>query len=1064
MSEPTNKTEETIFTKALEIQDLDQRNTWLKEACGPDEKLRLSVLKLLDAHQAASLLDDPVIDLSAVQNSDEIEDIGKVIGHYKLQEKIGEGGMGVVYLAQQQEPINRPVAIKIIKPGMDSQQVLKRFETEQHALARLDHPNVARVFDAGVTELGRPYFVMEYVPGVPITEHCDDHNLSIEKRLELFIQVCQAVHHAHQKGIIHRDIKPSNILISTQNNQALPKVIDFGVAKAIRQPLTEKTFFTEQGQLIGTPEYMSPEQAQLTSEDIDIRSDIYSLGVLLYELLTGALPFDPKSLRAAALGEIQRIIQEDDPPRCSTRLSSLGDKAQTIAQKRSTEVSTLTRRLHKELEWIPLKALRKDRQERYRSASEFADDVKNYLEGSPLIAGPESAGYRVKKFMRRNRALATSIAAVMIVLLVGIAATTTFALREMQARHNEEAARIEAQQQAKIAGEVNRFLNEDLLAAVNPEHALGQEVTVREVLDAASLNIQGKFEDEPLIEASIRTTLGKTYTSLGEFTIAQEHLERALQLYRNLYGEQNLSTLNAQTNLSIVYQEQGRFDDTEALQTETLRLKKQVLGDKHPDTLRTRHNLALLYFLQGRYDQAESMNVETLALKREVLGAEHPDTLKLMINLANLYTAQRRYQQAEELYIQVLELLPKVFDEGHPDALAASNSLAVLYKNQGRYAEAEKLYVETLAVQKRVVGAEHPDTLVTMFNTATLYRLQGRGAEAEELYVETLEKLNRVLGEEHPHTLSCMNSLAIHYKEQRRYDQAEPMYVRTLAVQERVLGEDHPDTMRTMYNLANLYRTMKRYDEAEPLYVRALEKRRKVLGEENPSTLSVMNNLAVTLFRLRRYPEAAELHEQTLEIRRRVLGEQHASTMSTKLNLANVYSIMHRFDEAEELYVDNLEYRRANYGDGHSNSLLVMNNLTNIYRSTKRYDKLEAWLTELVEIKSRALGEDHAEVLKDLCYLAWMLATCPEASVRDGAQAVVNARRACELVNWQEGRYWDILAAAYAEAGDFAEAVAWQEKVIETLGEDTPEADRKIMEERLVLFREGKPFHVDGSL
>ena len=339
---------------------------------------------------------------------------------YHIISTLGEGGFGIVYLAEQEKPVRRRVALKVIKPGMDSKQVIARFEAEEQALALLDHPNIAQVYEAGMTETGLSYFAMEYVKGTPITEYCDRNKLGIEERLGVFVDVCDAIGHAHQKGIIHRDIKPSNILVFLEGEHVVPKVIDFGVAKAISQPLTERTMFTEQGQLIGTPEYMSPEQAEMVAQDIDTRTDIYSLGVLLYELLTGVLPFDPKALREAGFAEIQRIIREQDPPRPSARLSSLGEEAKEAAQSRRTKVAVLAKRLHKELEWIPLKAMRKERTRRYRSASDLADDVQNYLNGAPLIAGPESAAYRVKKFVRRHRALVTGIAAVLVVLVAGI--------------------------------------------------------------------------------------------------------------------------------------------------------------------------------------------------------------------------------------------------------------------------------------------------------------------------------------------------------------------------------------------------------------------------------------------------------------------------------------------------------------------------------------------------------------------------------------------------------------------------------------------------------------------
>ena len=376
---------------------------------------------------------------------------GSEIGRYRLVQVIGEGGMGIVYLAEQEKPIKRQVALKVIKPGMDSKRVIARFEAERQALALLDHLNIAHVYDAGTTEAGRPYFVMEYIKGLSITEHCDRHKLTIEDRLRLFLQVCQAVQHAHQKGIIHRDIKPSNILISTLDDEAVPKIIDFGVAKALAQPLTEQTLVTEQGQLFGTPEYMSPEQADEAGEDIDTRSDIYSLGVVFYQLLTGVLPFDSDTLREGGIDHVRRVICEQDPKTPSTRLRSLGEEAETVAQKRQTDVTSLTRRLHRELEWIPLKAVRKDRTRRYRSVTEFADDIENYLRGVPLIAGPESMTYRAGKFVRRHRAVALAVGSVAVVLILATLVSTVLYVRAISAEKISQAQRGRADREASRA-------------------------------------------------------------------------------------------------------------------------------------------------------------------------------------------------------------------------------------------------------------------------------------------------------------------------------------------------------------------------------------------------------------------------------------------------------------------------------------------------------------------------------------------------------------------------------------------------------------------------------------
>ncbi|UCF16343.1 MAG: serine/threonine protein kinase, partial [Phycisphaerales bacterium] len=458
---------ETIYHAALKKASGQERSSYLDEVCGDDRALRARVEALLDASQeVGDFLEAPAVHSNVtLDESPLIEGPGTKIGHYELLELIGEGGMGLVYLAQQKEPVKRRVALKIIKPGMDSKEVIARFEAERQALALLDHHNIAHVFDAGTTDTGRPYFVMEHVKGMSITRYCDEHRLDIEQRLRLFREVCEGVHHAHQKGVIHRDIKPSNILISMHGDRAVPKIIDFGIAKAAASTLTEKTMFTFQGQLLGTPEYMSPEQVDLATQDIDTRSDIYSLGVVLYELLSGVLPFDRESLHKIGLAELQHTLREVEPASPSIRLSNLGQEAEAIAHKRMTQVVPLARRLHRELEWIPLKAMRKDRCRRYKSASDMADDIQSYLNGNPLLAGPETAMYRVQKFVHKHAGSVATAALVSVAIIIGLLVSIIMGCRAERARQQEASARKQVEQalvRAENAEKAAREKSEEL--------------------------------------------------------------------------------------------------------------------------------------------------------------------------------------------------------------------------------------------------------------------------------------------------------------------------------------------------------------------------------------------------------------------------------------------------------------------------------------------------------------------------------------------------------------------------------------------------------------------------
>ncbi len=786
-------------------------------------------------------------------------DSGAVIGRYHLLQKIGEGGMGEVWLAEQKEPVRRRVALKLIKAGMDTREVVARFESERQALALMDHPAIAKVLDAGSTPQGAPYFVMEYVAGVPITTYCDNHRLSTRDRLELFMHVCEGVQHAHQKAIIHRDLKPSNILVTAVDGHPAPKIIDFGVAKALTQKLTADTMFTRVGAMIGTPEYMSPEQALSSGEDIDTRTDVYSLGIIFYELLAGVHPID---LRKVAFEEFLRRLREDDPPKLSTKFRAQDPATSTdLARKRHTEPPALIKQMRGELDSIALKALEKDRARRYGSPSDFALDIARYLNNEPVLAVPPSVAYRASKFARRYRVALVTACAFALVLI----AAAVISIRQS----------IRANKEAAVAQAVNDFLQNDVLAQASASKQAGPsakpdpDLKVRTALDRAAQRITGKFDRQPEVEASIRDTMGQTYIDLGLYPEARKHLERAMELRRRLLGAENPKTLKTMSRLGRTAELQGKYAEAETLLGRALEIERRVLGPEHPDTLSTMNNLASDYYYQGKYPQAEALDSQTLEIRRRVLGPEHPDTLGSMHNLADVYGAQGKYAQAEALDSQTLDIRRRVLGPEHPGTLATMNNLAVAYYFQGKYAQAEALDSQTAEIERRVLGPEHPSTLTTMASLAGDYYSQGKYAQAEALYSQTLEIDRRVLGPEHPDTLASMVNLAEAYGYQGKYAQAEALYSQTLEMMHRVLGPEHPNTLYTLSDFASMYQHQGKYALAETYAAQALAGRRHALGPEHPDTMASAADLALAYVSQGKFAQSEPLAREAMEFNRK---------------------------------------------------------------------------------------------------------------------------------------------------------------------------------------------------
>jgi len=764
---------------------------------------------------------------------------GAWIGRYHLVRVLGEGGMGIVYLAQQEHPIRREVALKVVKPGMDSKRVIARFEAERQALALLDHPNIAHVYDAGTTDSGRPYFVMERVEGLPITEYCDRHTLDIEARLRLFQQVCHGVQHAHQKGIIHRDIKPSNIVVTSEGDEAIPKIIDFGVAKAISQPLTERTLVTEDTRLLGTPEYMSPEQADMANEDVDTRSDIYSLGVLLYVLLAGILPYDSETFRQGGIEHIRRTIRETDPKTPSTRLTKLGAEAIRLAENRRTELAALAKCLHRELEWIPLKAMRKDRAERYRSASELADDIEHCLKGEPLIAGPPGTTYRLKKFVRRNRILVGGIAAVLMVLVLGVAVFTIFAIRS-------EHARADAQAFAD-------FLQEGVEALTLPGQAKGTEVSLHDLLTVWSKKLEGRFDDKPLIEASVRATMGWAYRYICEPKAAELHLQRALQIRRKQLGSGHPRTLTSADHLAWLRWDQGRYAEAAELAADALSTSRQVLGDAHDVTLTLGKTLGCVYIYLGRYEEAEQLYLRGLQTAR---GVRSNVALFIASHLGMVYEAQGRYNEAERQFLEFIEQYHGDVDDGNFENACAESFLASVYINQKHYKKAKESLLEILGIQRRELSNQHWHTLRSANWLAQAHTHLGEYDEAETLFMEVLGARKLKLDQDHPLTLETINDFGVLRREQQRYDAAESLLRQALEGRQQKLDPDHPACFESMHELGVLYLRQARWADAEPLLLQAFHGREAKLRPEHPHTLESLKQL-VTLYESWSKPDEA---------------------------------------------------------------------------------------------------------------------------------------------------------------------------------------------------------------
>jgi serine/threonine protein kinase/tetratricopeptide (TPR) repeat protein len=744
--------EEIVFEAALRLA-ASQRAAYLDQTCAGDPELRRRVEALLGAFDdSGAFLNVPPLPAAArtmVVTLQPSEKPGQRIGRYKLLEQIGEGGCGVVYVAEQEEPVRRRVALKVIKLGMDTKSVLARFDAERQALAMMDHPNIAKVLDAGATETGRPYFVMELVRGIRITDYCDQNRLRPRERLELFAQVCRAIQHAHQKGIIHRDIKPSNILVTLHDGVPVPMVIDFGIAKATQGRLSNQTVYTAFEQFIGTPAYMSPEQAEMSGLDIDTRSDIYSLGVLLYELLTGKTPFDAKELLAAGLDEMRRTIREVEPVKPSTRLTQ-EQLANRVPNPAKPGIRKLQSTIDNDLDWIVMKCLEKDRTRRYETANGLATDINHHLNDEPVLARPPSRLYRFQKIVRRNQAIFAAGAAVLLALLAGALTSTWQALQARKERDAATAARLHSDA-------INRFLTEDLLYQATPEqNAREKKVTVEEVLERAArkLDRDQEFAAEPLLEATLRYDIGSTYEKLGMLREAERHLRRSMLLRQATLGSDNRDTLAVKLQLaSILLHGLRRFEEGEQLSHEALdQLGRLIINHRNaPESKLYRDGLdamslyaqALMY--EGNLDKALELTRQNAADYERMFGADDLDSINELQNVALVLGARGDYAMAERNIREALRRYTRKGKTDDANAINGVSNLAICRQYQGDLQEAERLLREAHPRAVRLLGPQHPLSLQLQFRLARVLAEEGRLPEAEQLARESLAVRQQVL-------------------------------------------------------------------------------------------------------------------------------------------------------------------------------------------------------------------------------------------------------------------------------------------------------------------------------
>jgi serine/threonine protein kinase/Tfp pilus assembly protein PilF len=921
--------------------------------------------------------------LTLDDSSGAAESPGDQIGPYIIVKKVGEGGHGVVYEAEQTVPLRRRVALKVVKPGMDTAQIITRFEAERQALALMDHPAIAKVFDAGTTDSGRPYFVMELVDGVAITTYCNEHNLSTSDRLALFIQVCHAVQHAHQKGIIHRDLKPSNILVATQDGKPAPKVIDFGIAKATQQPLTEQIIFTSLHHFIGTPAYMSPEQTGEGAAGADTRSDIYALGVLLYELLTGRTPFDQQDFLRAGRDGMGRLIRESEPPKPSTRLGLLGPQdLSRVAQCQRTESPRLIRSVQGDLDWIVMKCLEKDRNRRYEAATGLALDLARHLKHEPVSAAAPSALYQMLKFARRHRFGLGTAAALLAVLMAGVVVSTWQAVRATRAEREQARQRALAEAAEKNSATETKFL-QDMLEGVGPAVALGRDTTLlREILDKTATRAGKELQAQPNVEASLLITLGNVYQDIGGYDKALAAQQEALRLRQAFYGPENTRVAESLNNLAGVLQDQGQLAEAEKLFRQALDMRRKVLTNGHPDIAMSLNNLGGCLDSEGKYDEAEKTIREALALRQKLYGSEHVSIASCMQNLGVVLADKGLPREAEPMFRDVETMRRKLLGNLNLDLATTIANLASALYAEGHYTEAEAKFGEALAMQRQLRGRDHKEIASLLYNLSLALQNEGKWPEAERSCRDAIAMERKLLGPEHLDLAASLAGFTSMLQSEGKFAEAEAAVREALIIQRKALGDQSATIAISLINLGEVFRAEGRFAEAETETRRSLAMMQKSIGGTNQYVAYSLATLASVLrdegqSQIQsqsgsrdasgplsdKLAEAESVERETLSMRTDKLGPEHPEVAQTLNDLGVILAAQStnsdpRLKDAESLLRQALAMRQKLLGNQHPDTLDSLNSLAAVLQQSGNLTAAEPLARQCLDLYEKVLPDD----------------------------------------------------------------------------------------------------------